>query len=126
MLAIQSRSVPQGDEAGVHVGDDVVVLVQLDRVAEQRAAVVPGDFDRTGPSGVDQAAAQPGQASAFFADVGYHPGDVADRTRGRVERARGRVERARGRVERARGRVERGRGRVERARSQVERGRQAI
>jgi hypothetical protein len=32
----------------VHAGDDLVVLVQLDGVRKQRAAVVPGDRDRAG------------------------------------------------------------------------------
>jgi hypothetical protein len=50
----------------VHAVDDVVVLVQLDRVAEQRAAVVPGDFYRARSGGVDQAAADFREAVALF------------------------------------------------------------
>src|SRR5579859_630718 len=81
-------SLPQGLEAGVHAVDDVVAAVDFDRVGEQRAAVVPGDVDGTRAGGVDQAAAQPGQAGAFFGYVGHHPGHVADRARDRVERGR--------------------------------------
>src|SRR6202041_1882361 len=82
------HSASQGDEAGVHAVDDVVVLMDLDRVAEQRATVVPGDVDRARAGGVDQAAAQPGQAGAFCSYVGHDPGHVADRARSWVERGR--------------------------------------
>ena len=48
----------QRGQAAVHAGDDVVVLVELDGMREQRAAVVPGDRDRAGSGGVDQPAAR--------------------------------------------------------------------
>src|SRR6185312_16863773 len=69
----------QRRQAAVHAGDDVVVLVELDGMREQRPAVVPGDRDRARPGGVDQPAAQPLQPGALLLDVGYYPGDVADR-----------------------------------------------
>src|SRR5271165_4093644 len=72
----------QRGQAVVHAGDDVVVLVQLDRVREQRPPVVPGDRDRARPGGVDQPAAQPRKPGALPLHVGHHPRDVADRTRG--------------------------------------------
>src|SRR6266566_7321556 len=72
----------QCDQAVAHAGDDVVVLVQLYRVREQRPPVVPGDRDRTRPGGVDQPASQPRKPCALLREVRHHPGDVADRARG--------------------------------------------
>ena len=53
-------------QAAVHAGDDVVMLVDFDRVGEQRPAVVPGDRDRARPRRVDQPAPQPREARALL------------------------------------------------------------
>src|SRR5208282_5462925 len=106
----------QRGQAVVHAGDDVVVLVQLDRVREERPAVVPGDQDRARPGRVDQAAPQLGEPRAFLLEVGHHPRDVADRARGDAVRARrdavrGRPDAVRGRPDAVRGRPDAVRGR---------------
>src|SRR5579863_7585358 len=53
----------------MHAVDRVVALVQLDRVREQRAAVVPGDGDDAGTRGADQRAAELGQPGALRRQV---------------------------------------------------------